>query len=187
MPRWGRSPIAVVGSISLLPSPDNPVSSVADNVQRKLGVSGRQELPVQNPVIQAATVSYLDTISYFDQAHYDALLEGFDSKEYSLEILEAATRLLETCKSRKISVKPTLFSMLGFHDIDQHNSDLKTFYEKCNVFFTALNTDVTGDTTSLTSMLNKSNTANIKIVSNSFLNAMCEFSLDTLMRDMTTV
>ena len=163
-----RSTIAVVGPTSLLPSPDNPISSF-DNVQREPGVSGRQELPVQNPVIQAATVSYLDTISYFDQAHYDALLEGVDSKEYPLEILEAATRLLETCKSRKISVKPTLFSMLRFHGIDQHNSDLKTFYEKCNVFFTALNTDVTGDTASLTSMLNKSDTTNIKRVSNSFI------------------
>ena len=165
----GRSTIAVAGPTSLLPLPDNPVSSVPGNVQRGSGVSGRQELPVQNPVIQAATVSYLDTISYFDPAHYDALLGGFDSKEYPLEILEAATRLLETCKRRKISVKPTLFSMLRFHDIDQHNNDLKTFYEKCNVFFTALNTDVTGDTASLTSMLNKSNTANIKRVSDSFI------------------
>ena len=165
----GRHPIAVVRPTSLLPSPVNPVSSVLDNVQRQSGVSGRQELPVQNLVTQAATVSYLDTMGYFDPAHYDALLEGFDCKEYPLEILEAATRLLETCNSRRISVKPTLFSMLKFHGINQHPSDLKTFYEKCNVFFTALNTDVTGDTACLTSMLNKSNTSNIKRVSDSFI------------------
>ena len=165
----GRHPIAVVRPTSLLPSPVNPVSSVLDNVQRQSGVSGRQELPVQNLVTQAATVSYLDTMGYFDPAHYDALLEGFDCKEYPLEILEAATRLLETCNSRRIRVKPTLFSMLKFHGINQHPSDLKTFYEKCNVFFTALNTDVTGDTACLTSMLNKSNTSTIKRVSDSFI------------------
>ncbi|WP_299735775.1 hypothetical protein, partial [uncultured Endozoicomonas sp.] len=171
-----------------LPSLNNTVSSVLDNAPGETGVSGRQELPAQSPALQEKMDRYHDTMKYFDKAHRDALRkwfdtmksfdqanydvlsrEMFDSKEYLLEILEAAKKLLETCKNRSIMVKSTLFSMLKFHDINKHHSDLETFYEKCNVFFTALNTDVSRDTACLTSMLNKSTSSNIKIVSDGFL------------------
>ena len=163
-------PTAVIGQTHTQPSRDNLVSCAINNIQVEQGTSGIQDLSHQNSFIPPVTVSYKEALEYFDRKQYNALLEVLDSEAYALEILEAATQLLETCKHREIKVKPTLFRMLKFHTFDEHYRDLKTFFEKSNVFFAALNKDLSRDTSCLTSMLNKSDKNTINKISKTFIN-----------------
>lgn len=128
-----------------------------------------EEPVTQNCVIPPSMMRYRETLAYFKPGLYDQLLVAMDCKELSLDILEAATQMLETCKSRDIQVKPSLFCLLKFHDIPEHHSELKQFFEKCNVFFADLNLEVTRDTTCLSSMLNTARHYNIARISDSFV------------------
>ena len=126
----GSLPTAEVGQTRIQPSRENFNNSTINHIQVEQDTSGIQDLSPQNSVIPPVRVRYKEALEYFDREQYNALLEVFDSEAYALEILEAATQLLETCKNREIKVTPTLFRMLKFHTFDKHYRDLKTFFEK---------------------------------------------------------